>query len=64
MSNLNNETMKQLLETMVQNGVARAHGEKFLLSASAWKYLNGVTKDPVPTPPTYEIEVNFDEADK
>ncbi len=64
MSNLNNETMKQLLDAMVQNGVARAHGEKFLLSASVWEYLNGIIKDPVPIPPTYEVEVNFDEGDK
>lgn len=64
MTNINDETMKQLLDTIVQNGVARAHGEKFLLSASAWKYLNGITKDPVPISPTYEVEVNFDEGDK
>lgn len=64
MSKLDSKSMSHLLDAMVLNGVARAHGEKFLLSESAWKYLNGITKDPVPIPPTYEVEVNFDEADK
>jgi hypothetical protein len=58
---MNKNVLSDALQSLVDHGIARSSGEKLLVSANAWKYLNKhfANAVPEPVPPAYEIEVDF-----
>lgn len=60
---MNKNVLSDALQSLVDHSIVQASGEKLIVSASAWQYLNKHFVNAVPEPikPTYEIEVDFDE---
>lgn len=60
---MNKNVLADALQSLVDHSIVQANGEKLIVSASAWQYLNKhfVNAAPVPTPPAYEVEVDFGE---
>lgn len=60
---MNENVLSDALQSLVDHSIVQASGEKLIVSASAWQYLNKhfVNATPVPVKPTYEIEVDFNE---
>lgn len=60
---MNENVLAKALQSLVDHGITQASGEKLIVNAGAWEFLNKRFTNAVPEPikPTYEIEVDFND---
>lgn len=58
---MNENVLAKALQSLVDHGITQASGEKLIVNAGAWEFLNKHFTNAVPTPPSYIVEVDFGE---